>query len=1460
MANNTITVTYKINEDGSLQKISKNADKAAASTDKATKSQSKFNKGQKGVAGSTSNGTKAFSKMRSEMGGSSGVVAAYATFAANVFALTAAFGALQRAAQLQNLETGFAQLANAVGRTTTLMASSIQNLTDGAISFDQAMRVASTGFSAGMTMAEIEGLTKVARGASTALGRNLPDALDRLVRGTAKLEPEILDELGIFVKIDDAVRQYATSLGKSAVSLTATERRAAFLNATLEQGKKKFGAIADSVDVNVYDQLASNLDRIGKTALNLFSNILAPVISFLSNNTMALVGVMVLFASTLAKSMFPALGKMAEKQHQVADASARMAGEAAKEGKTRAQQAKIGFVKGPSKAKTKSGEDFKAVTNLKKQLKKGTQQAGDYDKALRSIQATITKTDNIAKKNKLRGTKAHKKRIAELKAQKKQIKDVRAAEKGRGASAGDSAFRLGDAKGQKSISESLDNMEGMGAADSFKEARSGFAKYRVEHKAGMGEFKKGSKFWPKMGKSILGGFKLGGVGVRIFGAALINAIPLIGQIIFVIGLAIQLLGALWRAFTKPTESEKRLAEITDKLKDKIVQLNETNGKLEAGFIALNIEQAITRAGTTGLTDDMIDSAIATAELQTKTTKFANELAVASGVIGEYASSIGILRTELVKEGGEGGIIAATGNALDAMGDGISGAASSVWGGIVDGWNATAAGVNTAATAISDTVTDVVGATGDLIAGDKSASKALEMAGVKGNIKTFRDSTVDNFSDIKDQLEKAGMGEIIKTAFDGKPLEEFVDGQLANIDMTQSSEKAQAQFERVMARVQARISAGAIILKKHSDAINSFGENVSDATSSLRKFVTANKDSNKYTKLGVNVQDVTNSVIALQEAAEASAGRVTFAELLQTQIESGTINLGEMGTTFAEVIASFENVKEGEVAAPFSALATAVKAAADEMQNGKSIMKAMKTELKELQATFAQGLKDDKFKQSLDNLKKFGKFEVGQLDKNANAKNQYEDRITFLGKEETIKNRIAAQEVKMAQLNIAILKLQNPILDAQGNQIAGNVALHALYGEQLAVLTAQVSAAEALNLVQKNAGITAAKSTFYTDQESNIKAVGTAAGTGDTTAERAQNFDQAGGFGALDRKAEDGSALTNDAGDPLTNIGGKMAAVTAQMQPMIDMLKSLGPDGELVAAISAGALAMGEAFGTLSDKISAGTATTADKLAAAGAAIGAIAGMLAASSKAKIAGIDQEISAEKKRDGKSAASVAKIKSMEKKKEAMAKKAFEVNKKMQIAGAIISTASAVMGALGSKPWGTWNIALAAMMGAMGAAQVAIISGTSFQGGGSAPDASAPSAITMGERSNTVDLGKANNAGGELAYMRGASGQGTGATDYKPTPAFAGYNNRAGGGYIVGEQGPEVFMPDTAGSIIPSGQGIGGSTNVSFNIQAIDASGVEDVLIAQKGQIIRMIREAANEHGEFFLENVREEAYQK
>ena len=67
-------------------------------------------------------------------------------------------------------------------------------------------------------------------------------------------------------------------------------------------------------------------------------------------------------------------------------------------------------------------------------------------------------------------------------------------------------------------------------------------------------------------------------------------------------------------------------------------------------------------------------------------------------------------------------------------------------------------------------------------------------------------------------------------------------------------------------------------------------------------------------------------------------------------------------------------------------------------------------------------------------------------------------------------------------------------------------------------------------------------------------------------------------------------------------------------------------------------------------------------------------MTAADSQRRVAEVEKAIALEKKLDGKSAESVAKINAMEKKKEAIQRKAFETNKKMQMAQAIISSASA------------------------------------------------------------------------------------------------------------------------------------------------------------------------------------------
>jgi hypothetical protein len=94
----------------------------------------------------------------------------------------------------------------------------------------------------------------------------------------------------------------------------------------------------------------------------------------------------------------------------------------------------------------------------------------------------------------------------------------------------------------------------------------------------------------------------------------------------------------------------------------------------------------------------------------------------------------------------------------------------------------------------------------------------------------------------------------------------------------------------------------------------------------------------------------------------------------------------------------------------------------------------------------------------------------------------------------------------------------------------------------------------------------------------------------------------------------------------------------------------------------------------------------------------------------------------------------------------------------------------------------------------------------------------------------------------------------------PSFTG--GRTGGNtqFKVGEQGPEMFIPDRPGRIAPAGetQNAGGMTNVNFSISAVDATGVEELLMNQRGNIIGMLREAANEHGQMFLEGVQEKTY--
>jgi hypothetical protein len=174
------------------------------------------------------------------------------------------------------------------------------------------------------------------------------------------------------------------------------------------------------------------------------------------------------------------------------------------------------------------------------------------------------------------------------------------------------------------------------------------------------------------------------------------------------------------------------------------------------------------------------------------------------------------------------------------------------------------------------------------------------------------------------------------------------------------------------------------------------------------------------------------------------------------------------------------------------------------------------------------------------------------------------------------------------------------------------------------------------------------------------------------------------------------------------------------------------------------------------------------------------------------------------------------------------------------------------------------MAGIIGAMGAAQIAIIAGTQYESTYSPKSVPTPTALSIGKRSDTVDLarGPNANAGAEAGFLRGAQGTGSNASNYRTIGSayggelMRGYGNR---GFVVGEKGPEVITPETPISVTPANDVQGSQPlNATFNIQALDSSGVESLLVAQKGNIIKMLREAANASGKSFMEEVNVNVY--
>ena len=310
MAKNEVKI--KINVDGKELILTKKQAKALGKQlDNTGKSAHTVDRRLKGAAQASSNTTKNFSKMA--QGVSGGLVPAYATLAAQMFALGAVFRGLQQAADFRVLNEGMRAFAANSGVMVKSLSKNLQEATGHQLDFRQAAQSSQIMLAAGFSEDQMGAIATAARGASTALGRDFEDSFNRLVRGVTKAEPELLDELGIILRLEPATKKYAQTIGKSVKDLTTFEKSQAVLNEVLTQSEEKYGAVGDAVPVNQFNKLIATFIDLKDKAMEFITPIAEVLAGFFTENIKSAVAVLAIFASTLLKSVLPAFDELSTK-------------------------------------------------------------------------------------------------------------------------------------------------------------------------------------------------------------------------------------------------------------------------------------------------------------------------------------------------------------------------------------------------------------------------------------------------------------------------------------------------------------------------------------------------------------------------------------------------------------------------------------------------------------------------------------------------------------------------------------------------------------------------------------------------------------------------------------------------------------------------------------------------------------------------------------------------------------------------------------------------------------------------------------------------------------------------------------------------------------------------------------------------------------------------------------------
>jgi len=322
-APNQVVFRVIVSDDGTLRAVAEGLEDVRERSDQAGDGANRLRRRMDGVSRSSLNSTREFARQAQGMGG---LVSIYATVAANVYALTSAFSLLRDAADFSIMRQASADLAASTGTNFAAVGAGLQEITNQAIGLKEAMQLAALGIGGGIDVSQLESLTTAATQAANALGRNVPEATNRMIQAVVKGEAELLDEFGIILRIEDATRQYADALGLNAKELTAFQRQQAIVNQVLEQAQQRYGDI--EIRANPYQQLAVAFDALKRSVLDVMNVPLAGFIQNIADNSLLLASIVGIIAGKLVSLAIPALAEFGDTAARAAQQATENIGQA----------------------------------------------------------------------------------------------------------------------------------------------------------------------------------------------------------------------------------------------------------------------------------------------------------------------------------------------------------------------------------------------------------------------------------------------------------------------------------------------------------------------------------------------------------------------------------------------------------------------------------------------------------------------------------------------------------------------------------------------------------------------------------------------------------------------------------------------------------------------------------------------------------------------------------------------------------------------------------------------------------------------------------------------------------------------------------------------------------------------------------------------------------------------------